>query len=84
MQEPTRRYRPPSDSSYAKLGWWATHAAEVAGAVTGFIIGFILGVLLETIAPAGNYGAVPWIGLLVGAFGLRYVVRRQFRDRTER
>jgi hypothetical protein len=80
MNESTRRYRPPQDSNYARLGWWAGHGAELVGAVAGLIVGFILGVLLEAIFPAGNFGWVPWLTLVVGAFGLRAAVRRQFNQ----
>jgi hypothetical protein len=73
------RYRPPRQSSYAKAGWWAGHGAELIGAVAGLIVGFVVAVALEAIAPAGNYGWLPWLGLVVGAFGLRAVVGRQFR-----
>jgi hypothetical protein len=81
MNEPTRRYRPPQESNYARGAWWAGHGAELIGAIAGLVAGFILGVLLEAIAPAGNYGAAPLIGLVVGALGLRWWVGRQFRDR---
>jgi hypothetical protein len=77
MNEPTRRYRPPRESNYARLGWWAGHGAELVGAVAGLVAGFILGVLLEALFPAGNFGWVPLVGLVVGAIGLRYVVRRR-------
>jgi uncharacterized membrane protein YdcZ (DUF606 family) len=79
MNEATRRYRPPRQSSYAKPGWWAGHSAEVIGAVTGFIVGFIVLLVIQVVAPAAEVGWIPWLTLLAGAFGLRYVVGRQFR-----
>jgi hypothetical protein len=79
MNQPSRRYRPPRQSSYAKGSWWAGHGAELIGAVAGLIVGFVIAVLAEAVAPAGNYGFLPWVGLVAGALGLRTVISRRLR-----
>jgi hypothetical protein len=75
-----RRYRRPHESSYARGSWWATHGAELAGAIGGFLVGFLVAFGVEVIAPAADLGWLPWLTMVAGALGLRWAVRRQFRQ----
>jgi hypothetical protein len=76
----SQQRRPLSQSNYARGSWWATHAAELIGAIAGFLGGLMVGFLGELVAPAGNYGWLPVLGLLVGGLGVRWAVGRQFRS----
>jgi hypothetical protein len=73
-------YRPPGQSGYARIGWWATHGAELVGVVAGFVGGLFVSLVLEVIAPAGNYGWVPLVLALIGGLGLRAITRRATRE----
>jgi hypothetical protein len=59
------RYRPPTQSSYARGRWWLAHLGELVGLVIGAAVGLVIGALLG----AGGWGF--WIGALAGGFGLR-------------
>lgn len=72
-------YRPPSQSSYARPGWWVAHFAELLGGILGFAIGFLLLVVGELAAPRLDLGWVPFVTTLAGALGLRALVKRQPR-----
>jgi hypothetical protein len=76
-----RRYRPPHQSNYARGSWWATHAAELAGALGGFLIGFVVAFAVEVTTPAVSLGWLPWLTMLAGAVGVRWAFGRQFRQR---
>jgi preprotein translocase subunit Sss1 len=78
MEQPTR-YRRPSESAYTKGAWWAGHGAELIGATAGFAIGFVILLLVQAAAPGAEVGWIPLATLVIGAFGLRTLVRRQLR-----
>jgi uncharacterized membrane protein len=69
-------YRPPRESSYAKAGWWTAHLGELAGAIGGFLFGFLLLLGISVIYPDNELGWIPLVTLVVGALGVRAVVRR--------
>lgn len=76
MNEHIGKYRPPSESGYAKVSWWAAHGAELIGAVAGFIIGFIVLLVVGAFAPDAEVGWIPLVTLVAGALGLRAVIGR--------
>jgi hypothetical protein len=76
MKEQIGRYRRPGQSSYAKGGWWVANFAELVGGVGGFVVGFLLLVASELVAPQLDLGWVPFVTTIVGAFGLRALVKR--------
>jgi len=71
-----RGYRRPSQSSYAKGGWWVANFAELVGGAIGFALGFLLLVASELVAPRLDLGFVPFVTTIVGALGLRALVKR--------
>ena len=71
-------YRRPGESSYARVGWWAGHGAELVGAIAGFVVGFLVLMAVGAVAPRAEVGWIPWLTMVVGALGLRWLVRRQF------
>jgi dolichol kinase len=78
MSEPTR-YRPPSQSAYTRVSWWAGHGAELIGAVAGFLVGFVILLVVQAFTPSDAVGWIPLVTLVVGALGLRALVGRTLR-----
>jgi len=70
-------YRRPSQSSYASGAWWMANFAELAGGVLGFAVGFLLLVAGELAAPRLDLGFMPFVTTVVGALGLRALVKRR-------
>jgi hypothetical protein len=74
-----RGYRRPGQSSYARTGWWVAHFAEVLGGIAGFAGGMLLLAVGEMVAPRLDLGLVPLVTTVVGALGVRALVKRQPR-----